>query len=197
MSASLPHTNATGVMGRRAALGRLAGILVGAGTVGCTRASILRAMYPEVGRLEPNEVRRILTAFVTTVVPQASAPKRVERLFEDPSLPMAEFHQVLAADLSRRTRARAGHGHFDRLTPEERTAVVADGLAAGGTSSKLYNGGVLFIQVMVYGGLCSDDGSCSLIDFEGQFHFRGYAAQTYPDPDHFLSRAVTSDGNPW
>jgi hypothetical protein len=184
-------------MGRRAALGRLAAVVVGAGTVGCTRASILRAMYPEVGRLEADDVRRILTAFVTTVVPESTEPERVERLFEDPSLPMAEFHQVLAADLARRTRARTGHDHFDRLTPQERTAVVADGLAAGGTASRLYNGGVLFTQVMVYAGLCSDDGSCSLIDFEGQFRFRGYAAQTYPDPEHFLARAVTPDGNPW
>jgi len=197
VSTSRPLASATSAIGRRAALGRLAAILVGAGTMGCTRAAILRAMYPEVGRLDEDGISRILTAFVATVVPESKAPERVERLFEDPSLPMAEFHQVLAADLSRRTRARAGHGSFDRLMLAERTAVIADGLAAGGTAGRLYNGGVLFTQVMVYAGLCSDDGSCSLIDFEGPFRFRGYAAQTYPDPEHFLARAVTSDGNPW
>jgi hypothetical protein len=184
-------------MGRRAALRRLGAILLAAGTAGCTRDMILGIVYPEAGGLEPDSVRARLTAFVATVVPELAAPERIARLFQDPSLPMAEFNHVLVADLERRTRERAGHDRFDRLAPRERAAVVTEGLAAGGIPGRLYNGAVLFTQVMVYAGLGSDDGSCALIGFEGPFHFRGRAAQTYPDPQRFLARAITPDGNPW
>jgi hypothetical protein len=184
-------------IGRRAALRRVGAILAGIGTTGCARDVVLHVLYPDAGDLQPDFVWRILTAFVATVVPGSDAPGRIARLFTDPSLPMAEFHHVLAADLVRRTRDRASHDRFDLLEPRERAAAIADGLAAGGVAGRLYNGAVLFTQVMIYAGLGSDDGGCPLIGFAGPFHFRGYVEQTYPDPEHFLAPALTPDGNPW
>ncbi len=184
-------------IGRRAALRRVGAILLGVGATGCARDVVLHVLYPDAGNLDEDFVRRILTAFVATVVPECDAPSRIERLFADPSLPMADFHQVLAIDLVRRTRERAGHDRFDRLAPGERAAVIANGLAAGGIAGRLYNGAVLFSQVMIYAGFGTDDGSCPLIGFEGPFHFRGYAEQTYPDPERFFAPALTPDGNPW
>jgi hypothetical protein len=197
MHRSSLHAGSAPAIGRRAALTRLGAILLAAGTAGCSRDMLLGLVYPEAGGLEPDAVGRSLTALVATIVPEFAAPGRIARLFTDPSLPMAEFHHALVADLGRRTRQRVGHDRFDRLSHHDRVAVVTDGLAAGGIPGRLYNGAVLFTQVMVYAGLGSDDGSCPLIGFEGRFRYRGPAAQTYPDPERFLARVLTPDGNPW
>jgi hypothetical protein len=197
MQRTSSHNRSPNAMDRRTALRRLGAILLAAGTAGCTRDMLLGIVYPEAGGLEPDSVGRTLTAFVATIVPEFAAPERIVPLFADPSLPMAQFHRVLAADLARRTRERAGHDRFDRLAPRERHVLVADGLTAGGIPGRLYNGAVLFTQVLVYGGLGSDDGSCPLAGFEGAFQFRGQTVQTYPDSVSFFARTVTSDGNPW
>lgn len=185
------------LIGRRSALQRLGAIALGLGAGGCSRGFVLRTIYPEARALDAIATESLLAAFVTTVVPEVDSPERVVRLMQDPTLPFAAFSQVLAADLVRRTREQVGHAAFDRLDLERRTAVITDGLEGGGIPSRIYNGAVLFTQAAVYGGLASGDGSCAITGFEGRFQFRGYAEQTYPDPERFLPAPVSADGNPW
>lgn len=185
------------VVGRRAALQQMGGIAVALCTSACSRSLVLQTIYPETRALEDDAVEALLAAFVDTVVPGVAAPERVARLMQDPALPFEPYSKVLAAELARRARASGARAAFDRLPLEQRTAIVADGLDGGGIPSRVFNGGVLFAQAAVYGGLTSDDGSCSITGFEGPFRFRGYAAQTYPDPERFLPASVSTDGNPW
>jgi hypothetical protein len=182
---------------RRSALRRLGALVLGLGLSGCSRGFVLGLLYPEVDGLDPGAQNRLLTAFAITVVPGFEAPERVAGLLQDPTLPFADFHDALAADLTRRTRSHSGHTAFDRLAQPQRTAIVTDGLEAGGIPARIYHAAVLFTQAAVYGGLASDDGSCSITGFEGPFRFRGYAAQTYPDPERFLPVPASADGNPW
>jgi hypothetical protein len=184
-------------MGRRAALQRLGAVALGLCTAGCSRAFVLRTIYPEAGELDPSAMDALLAAFVTTIVPEVDTPDRVVRLMHDPALPFAPFSGALAVDLARRTRTHVGHAAFDQLDLERRTAIVAAGLEGGGIPGRIYNGAALFTQAAVYGGLASADGSCAITGFDGRFRFRGFAEQTYPDPETFLPAPVSADGNPW
>jgi hypothetical protein len=196
MAATSEHERAPRTIGRRAALRRLGGVALAIGTSGCAREFVLHAIYPEAGGIDADEITRLLTAFVDTIVPGAERPERIAGLMGDRALPFAPFCGALAADLSRRTQSRIGQASFDRLPRAERTAVVVEALAGGGIPARIYNGAVLFAQAAVYAGLASDDGSCAITGFEGPFRFRGYAAQTYPDPENFLPAPKSADGNP-
>jgi hypothetical protein len=184
-------------MGRRAALRRMGGVALGLCTSGCSREFILRSIYPESGALDVGVVTGYLAAFVEAVVPGVQAPARVAFLMQDPGLPFAPFSSVLAADLARRARGGGSVIDFARLTHAQRTTIVAEALSGGGIPARIYNGAVLFAQAAVHGGLGSDDGSCAITGFEGPFRFRGFAEQTYPDPEQFLPVPASADGNPW
>lgn len=191
------RSDAPRMVGRRAALQQIGGIAVALCTSACSRSFVLKTIYPESRKLEGDDLEALLAAFVDTVVPGVEAPERVARLMRDPELPFEPYSKVLAAELARRAGATGDTTPFDRLSIERRTAIVAEVLDGGGIPGRIFNGGVLFAQAAVYGGLTSDDGSCSIIGFEGPFRFRGYAEQTYPDPERFLPASVSTDGNPW
>lgn len=195
--ASSQHGLQPQAMGRRSALHRLGAIALGLCATGCSRGFVLGILYPEADALDDGALDALLTTFVATVVPDTDAPERVARLMRDPSLPFAEFAPVLAADLVRRTREAVGHGAFQRLDLRRRTTIVTAGVGGGGVAGRIYGGAVLFAQAAVYAGLASTDGSCAITGFEGRFRFRGYAEQTYPDPERFLPTPVSADGNPW
>lgn len=185
------------MLGRRAALKRLAGAALAVCTAGCSRGMLLGMLYPEAGALAEDDVSASLTAFVDTVVPGVTRPARIAALMQDPGLPFAEFGRPMAADLARRAALLGGSARFEDLTRAQRTALVREAIEGGGVSARICNGAVLFAQAAVYGGLASDDGSCGITGFEGPFRFRGYAEQTYPDPERFLPPPTSSDGNPW
>jgi len=161
----------------------------------CTPVRVLINAYPQVFDDDPALVDRVLRAFVTTVIPAAPADDAdLTRAFTDPDYPFAPYAAFFAADLARRGQGRYGTA-FERLTPEARTAVVGDGLAADATSRKLYSGAIALAQIAFYAGIYDARKGCALIGFEGADHWHPLADITYPDPTRFLAGALTPDGN--
>lgn len=182
---------------RRQVLGRLGVLAAGLTAVACTPLRIVMHIYPEDFDQQPELVDRILGAFARTVIPGVEgAAARVVRAYHDPTFPLGSFTSFLAADLCRRSAACYGTDAFDRLGLTERTRLVQDVLAEGGTAARLYGGAVFLAQVAFYGGIYDDDEGCPAIGFEGRYRFRGIDATTYPEPERFLARQLTRDGNP-
>jgi|SRR6058998_3474202 len=179
---------------RRQLLQRLGTIAAGLAAA-CTPVRVLVNAYPQAFDDDPALRDRVLRAFVATVIPGAPADDPdLARALTDPDYPFAPFAAFLAADLSRRGRARFGDA-FERLDLAARTAIVAEGLTADATSRKLYNGAITLSQVAFYAGIYDPKQGCTLIGFEGGYRLRPLAAITYPDPTRFLAEALTPDGN--
>jgi hypothetical protein len=148
-------------------------------------------------RHDPALVDRVLRAFVAAVIPGAPVDDAtLVRAYHDPYYRLAKYTGFLASDLCGRARRLLGNGAFDELSIEARTRVIQDALAADATTARLYNGAIFLAQVAFYGGIYDDDRGCPLIGFEGAYQFRGPEAITYPEPERFLGRAMTPDGNP-
>src|SRR5207247_10445095 len=145
---------------------------------------------------DPALVDRVLRAFVTTAIAGAAAdaPDLV-RALTDPDYPFAQFAAFFAAVLTRRGERRFGEPAFERLTPDQRAAVIRDGLEADATTRKMYNGAVTLAQVAFYAGIYDAQRGCALIGFEGGYHWHPLSEITYPDPALFLAAALTPDGN--
>lgn len=180
---------------RRQALRQLALVAVGC-TAACTPLRVLVNAYPRAFDEDDTLVECVLGAFVTAVIPGARPedPDLV-RAHRDPAYPFAPYAGFFAADLSRRA-ARAFRGRpFERLELAERTAVIAEGLAADATTRKLYNGAVVLAQIAFYAGIYDDRKGCPSIGFEGGYHWHSPTDTTYPDAARYLSHARTADGN--
>ena len=115
--------------------------------------------------------------------------------YTDAAYPFAQYVGFFAADLSRRATRRFEGQRFERLPVRERTAVIAEGLAADGTTRKLYNGAVALAQIAFYAGIYDDKKGCPTIGFEGGYHWHSLTDTTHPSPELFLSHARTADGN--
>src|SRR5216684_3523358 len=109
--------------------------------------------------------------------------------------PFAQYAGFFTADLSRRAGRAFGGRPFERLELAERTAVIAEGLAADATTRKLYNGAVVLAQIAFYAGIYGDRKGCPSIGFEGGYHWHSLTDITHPDAERFLSHARTADGN--
>ncbi len=183
-------------LSRRAAIARLGLATVGL-AVGCTPLRIVLHSYPEEFDRDGDLLDRVLLAFVTTVVPGVppDSPNLV-RIFRDDWVPFAPYCSFFASDLCKRARRLYGIGRFESLSLAQRTAVVQSGLDADSTTRKLYNGAIFLAQLNVYAGIYDSARGCPLIDFPGSFKGVPLADQTYPNPDDFLPRALTADGNP-
>ena len=181
---------------RRQALRQLSVAAAGLAVAACTPLRVLLSAYPRAYDDDEELLDRVLRAFVTTVIPGApsDAPDLV-RAFTDPAYPFAEYAGFFAADLCRRAERRFGGRAFDQLSASERTAVIAEGLVADGTTRRLYNGAVVLAQVAFYAGIYNDKTGCALIGFDGSYRWRPLTNTTHPDPERFLSRALTGDGN--
>lgn len=177
---------------RRDAVRYLGLITAGMAAAACTPLRILTHSYPADFKHAPELVDRILRAFVSTVVPGAPDSPNLARAYTDRQYPFASYAEFFAADLCRRSRDRFGNDAFDRLTITERTAVIQDGLAADGTTKKLYQGAIYLAQVSFYGGIYDDDAGCALIDFPGRY--RGETI-SHNDCHRFLPPALTDNGN--
>ncbi len=182
---------------RRQLLQQLGLIAAGAAVTACTPLKVLVNAYPQAFDTDPALVERVLRAFVTAVIPGAPAddPDLI-RAFTD-HYPFAEYAAFFAADLSRRARERFGEGAaaFERLAPEQRVAVIRDGLAADRTSRKLYGGAITLAQIAFYAGIYDAKRGCALIGFEGANQWHPLSDLTHPDPARFLAAAMTPDGN--
>src|SRR5438094_414585 len=136
----------------------------------------------------------VLHAKAISATPSAHDPDLV-RALTDPDYPFAQFAAFFAADLTRRGERRFGEPAFERLTPDQRAAVIRDGLEADATTRKMYNGAVTLAQVAFYAGIYDAQRGCALIGFEGGYHWHPLSEITYPDPALFLAAALTPDGN--
>ena len=74
--------------------------------------------------------------------------------------------------------------------------MVESGLSADATTERLYRGAIFLTQIACYAGIYDPEGGCPLIQFDGGYGVRGLDATTYPEPERFLARSVTRDGNP-
>lgn len=182
-------------LGRREALRRLAQISVALAVSGCTPVRYVLHLYPDdVDRTDAGD--RILAAFGRTVVPGARAnDPNLFRALRDPVLPFHRYAGFFAADLDDRAQRQFRCG-FTRLLPEQRVTVVEDGLRAGGTTCRLYEGAIFLTQIAYFAGIYDPEHGCPLIDFEGAYRFHDLEATTFPDPGRYLARSVSSDGNP-
>jgi len=179
---------------RRDVLRRL-GVLTAGLASACTPLRIVLHDYPSAFD-ERDPAERVLRAFVLTVIPEAEvSDPNLARAFGDPDLHYAPYRGFFISDLCRRAEARTGEAAFERLSLAQRTAVVQDGLRADSTTARLYTGAILVAQASYYAGIYDDQRGCALIDFDGAYQFRGIEAITYPDPERFLSRPATPDGN--
>jgi|SRR5437660_6526429 len=180
---------------RRHALRQL-GLIAAGLAAACTPMRVLTSAYPQVFDDDDGLVDRVLRAFVTAVIPDAPQddPDLV-RAHTDPAYPFAQYAGFFAADLSRRAARRFGARAFERLDVGERTAVIAEGLAADATTRKLYSGAVVLAQIAFYAGIYDPRKGCPAIGFEGGNHWHPLTDITYPDPERFLSHTRTADGN--
>lgn len=180
---------------RRQALRQL-GLIAAGLAAACTPLRVLVSAYPQAFDDDDGLVDRVLRAFVTAVIPGAPAddPDLV-RAYTDPAYPFAQYAGFFAADLSRRAAQRFDGRAFERLELQERTAVIAEGLAADSTTRKLYNGAVVLAQIAFYAGIYDPRKGCPTIGFEGGNHWHPLSDITHPDPERFLSHARTADGN--
>lgn len=182
---------------RRDVLGTLAFLFAGVATTACTPVRVVLHMYPEKFDTQPDLVRRVLCAFVATVVPGAPSDDRnLARACLDPDYPLAKYAGLLASDLCKRSKQMFADPNFEALTLDQRAAVIENALQADGTTARLYDGAIYLSQVAFYAGIYDDDRGCPLIGFEGRYRFHGLEATSYPHPERFLARAITVDGNP-
>jgi hypothetical protein len=180
---------------RRRALHRL-GLIAAGLAAACTPVRVLVSAYPQAFDDDAGLLDRVLRAFVTAVLPGAPAddPDLV-RAHTDPTYPFAQYAGFFAADLSRRAARRFDGRAFERLEVSERTAVIAEGLAADATTRKLYGGAVMLAQIAFYAGIYDSRKGCPAIEFEGGNHWHPLSDLTHPDPGRFVSYARTADGN--
>lgn len=179
-------------MERREVIRYLAWLTAGVAASACTPLRIITRSFPEEFKHDPLLVNATLRAFVATVIPridQGSADPAQALL--DRHYPFAPYAPFFASDLAERAQDRYGSA-FDRLTVDQRTAVVGDGLAADATTRTLYRGAIYLTQISYYAGIYNDDTGCPLIDFAGRY--RG-GAVSYDNADSFLPAPLTASGN--
>lgn len=178
---------------RRDVLRTLGLITAGVALGACTPLRIITRAYPDEFKHVGDNVERVLRAFVMTVIPGAPANSRdLVRAYVDRDYPFAPYAAFFASDLCDRACERFGHGRFWELDGRQRAQVISDGLAADGTTRKLYGGAIFLAQVSFYGGIYDDDTGCPLIDFPGRY--RGDTV-SYDDAQRFLPEALTHTGN--
>ena len=181
------------LVSRREAIRYLGLVAAGVAAGACTPLRVISHSYPREFKHDGDLVERVLRAFVVTVIPGAPTDSpHLTRAHLDHQYPFASYAGFFAADLAKRAGDRFGEEAFDRLTLEQRTAVIQDGLAADGTTRKLYQGAIYLAQISFYGGIYDDDAGCALIDFPGRYQG---AEVSYDDCHRFLPSSLTDNGN--
>ena len=182
---------------RRAVLKSLAAIaLAGAGSA-CTPVRMALRIAPGGFDADPDLVDRVLRGFVTAVIPGMPADdQNLVRFFYDESYPLAKYRGYIASDLCQTSLKCFGTHEFDRLSVEQRSEIIEQRLAVGGLTNRLYRGAVFLTQISCYAGIYDAERGCSLIDFPGRHRVAALSQSTYPNPERFLAREISVDGNP-
>jgi hypothetical protein len=171
-------------------------VILGIAVSGCSPLRILLKDYPRKFDDDPGLRESTLRSFVTTVIPGAAIDEPdLVRIYGDSYYPFHPYCGFFVSDLSRRSSDLFGTDEFSRLPPEQRTAVIEDGLDADATIARLYRGAVLMAQASYFGGIYGDAKGCPLIDFHGAN--RGFTEREmyYPNASAFLASEATVDGN--
>jgi len=181
---------------RRTALRKLGLVGSALAAVSCTPLKVVLRWYPTEFDVDHDRVDRILAAFVDAVVPGVRSQRRdpTRHLF-DPRFPLHSHTGYFAADLCSRAQDRTGNPAFERLTRQLRTRVIADGLAADPTTSRLYSGAIYLTQIASYAGIYDDRDGCATIKWAGRSRPAPANDQTYPRPHDFLAHEVGVRGN--
>ena len=163
---------------------------------GCTPLRVGLKLYPAEFKYDDDLVDRVLASFVRTVVMDERTPDtELTRQFHDTTFALEPHRGFLAADLCERAGRLTGQRLFYLLDSADRTRVIADGLAAGGVSTRLYNGAIHLTQVAYYAGIYDDEKGCPAIGFDGRFQ-PGAVRTSYAEPGRFRSAESTANGNP-
>jgi hypothetical protein len=185
-------------MTRRDAV-RLIGSLTAGLGVSCTPLHHLATGHASAAARDPQFTERVLRAFVCTVIPGApvDSPHLVQVFYDPDDLykDLVMCRTLLVGDLCRRSDRWYRIPCFDALDRDQRIRVVQSGLDSDLVTHRLYVGAIWASQIAFYGGIWDDRVGCPLIDFEGEYRLRQISEIGYPDPERFLARAVTADGN--
>jgi hypothetical protein len=163
--------------------------------VGCSPLRILLKDYPKEFDTDSRLKDRRLRAFVTTIVPGAPTDEpNLVRIFSDEFYPFYKYCGFFVADISERSNELFAED-FQFLSLDERTLVVEIGLAADGTTARLYRGAILMAQISFFGGIYDDEKGCPLIDFHGKNSGFSTNEYCYRFPLAHLAVEATVDGN--
>lgn len=181
---------------RRRVLGAMA-LAIGGSLTGCSSLRIVLHSYPDAYDHDPELRSRLLTAFVRTVVPDATGDEpHLTRVFCDDFYPFHSYCGFFLSDLADTTRYLVGHDDFARLELTDRTAVVERGLQKGGSTGRLYTGAVFMAQLSFYAGIYDDERGCPLIEFGGANGGRRPNTMVRAEIAGHLAPTLTTDGNP-
>ncbi len=171
--------------------------IVAAGILGgCTPLKIVFNAFPERFSKDAHLCEQMLRAFVTTVIPGAvNNDTNLIRIFRDTYYPFCGYCDFFVSDLAARSANLFGDDQFDRLTRQQRAAVVRDGLDGDATIERLYQGAIFMSQVSYYAGIYDDEKGCPLIDFHGSNYGFGEEEMYYTNSSLYLASEATSDGN--
>lgn len=169
--------------------------VAGAATA-CTPVRIGLKLYPRDFHEHPELVDETLRAFVLTVIPGTEEHPDLTRHFYDEFLEIGAHREYLAYDLCVRAGRLSGNRRFAALDYAARERVVADGLAAGGVTTRLYTASVHVTQIACYAGIYDDKRGCPVIDFRGRFRFEHAARASEPDLEAIHRMTAAGTGNP-
>ncbi|HYQ87093.1 MAG TPA: hypothetical protein VES59_07625 [Bacteroidota bacterium] len=171
-------------------------VILGLAVSGCSPLRILFKDYPRKFDDDLGLRESALRSFVTTVIPDA-APDEPDlvRIYGDPFYRFHPYCAFFVSDLSRRSSDLFGTEEFNRLAPEQRTAVIENGLDADATIARLYRGAILMAQASYFGGIYDDVKGCPQIDFHGSNPGFTERQMYYPNASVFLASETTIDGN--
>ena len=173
-------------------------IMAGAGlATACTPVRIGLKIYPREFEEHSQLVEETLRAFVLTIVPgiPEDAPD-LTRPFHDELFRLDAHCGFLASDLCTRADRIAGNRRFALLAYEDRARVVADGLAAGGVTTRLYSAAAYVTQIACYASIYDDGKGCIITGFEGRFNIERMAGVRDPHLDLFREITSSGTGNP-
>ncbi len=171
-------------------------VILGLALSGCSPLRILFKDYPRKFDDDPGLRESTFRSFVATVIPGAAIDEPdLVRIYADPFYPFHPYCGFFASDLSRRSSDLFGTDEFNRLSPEQRTAVIENGLDADATVARLYRGAILMAQASYFGGIYDDAKGCPLIDFHGSNPGFTERQMFYPNASAFLANEATINGN--
>ena len=173
-------------------------IMLGGGVAAaCTPLRMGLKIYPEEFHSDDALVDETLRAFVLTISPglPEDTPD-LTRPFYDELFGLGAYRGYLASDLCDRARRFTGDRRFARLTYEQRALIVAAGMAAGGLTTRLYNGAAFAVQIATYASIYDDERGCPINDFEGRFTLEQMADVQDAPLEQFRQTTGSGTGNP-